>query len=396
MLPTVPRLTPLQHQHPSGASAATKIRLSILATAMVDALGGPAEFRERFSFNPITTMVPNDNFGLPPGVWTDDTSMTLCLARSLARSRNVTDGFDERDQLQAYLAWYQRGELSAIGRCFDIGGATRYALHIFQAHQNRSTEEVLRVIETCMGRDAFGGNGSLMRVLPVGLAFWRDENQARTYASRSSRTTHPSPLCVEACEVWTTAIVKVMQAVTGKNKFSKLDILEHFALYPYSNDKLREALTIPVSVSPLPAEASLAEREGYYWLRHPLLQKITAVNKQNMGAEMPELPYRIPSSDEISSTGFVLNSLVAALYCFMSTQTFEEGALMAVNMGDDADTVGAIYAGLAGVWYAETKESSRFWSQRVLAWRNALVERQLIEQVADELVAFSEGLAKST
>lgn len=395
-LPTVPRLTPLQHQHPSYASPDTKIRLSILATAMVDALGGPAEFQPRFSFDPVTTMVPNDNFHLPPGVWTDDTSMTLCLARSLARSLDADGGFDEKNQLQAYSAWFQRGELSAIGRCFDIGGSTNRALRMFQTHKDRPIEEILSIIKGSMSGNVFGGNGSLMRVLPVGLAYWRDEEKARNYAKRSSCTTHPNLMCVEACEVWTAAIVKVMQAATQTGiVFSKLDLLEHFALYPYSNDKLRQALTVPPSVTPLPAEVSPSEKEGYYWLRHPLLQKITAANKQGPDAEVAGIPYPLPSASEVPSTGFVLNSFVAALYCFMGTQTFEEGALMAVNMGDDADTVGAIYAGLAGVWYAETDKSSKFWSKKVLSWRSALVKRELVEQVADELATFSEGLVST-
>ncbi len=394
-LPTVPHLTPLQHQHPSYAPPETKIRLSILATAMVDALGGPAEFQPRFSFDPITTMVPNDNFNLPQGVWTDDTSMTLCLARSLAHSPDAVDGFDERNQLQAYSAWFQRGELSAIGRCFDIGGSTNRALRMFQTYQHQSMEEVLRFIKKSMSGNVFGGNGSLMRVLPVGLAYWRDEEKARKYARRSSCTTHPNILCVEACEVWTAAIVKVMQAATQTDgsEFSKLDLLEHFAQYPYSCDKLRQALAVPSSATPLPAEVSPSEKEGYYWFRHPLLQKITEANKHGSDTKISGIAYRMPSASQVPSTGFVLSSFVAALYCFMSTQTFEEGALMAVNMGDDADTVGAIYAGLAGVWYAETGLSNRFWSKNVLSWKNALVKRELVEQVANELTAFSGGLA---
>ncbi|KAF9446603.1 ADP-ribosylglycohydrolase [Macrolepiota fuliginosa MF-IS2] len=338
-------------------------------------------------------MIPNHNFGLPPGVWTDDTSMTLCLARSLARS---ADGFSERDQLQAYLAWSQQGELSAIGQCFDIGGATSHALSMFQAHQSQTTEEILRMIKTNMDGDMFGGNGSLMRVLPIGLAYWRDENQARAYAGRSSCTTHPNSLCVEACEVWTTAIVKIMQATAGKNELSKLDILGHFILYPYSSSKLRQALTIPTSVIPLPEGVNPTEKESYYWLHHPLLQRIAAVNKQDMSAATPGFSYPMPFAKDVPSTGYVLHSLVAALYCFISTQTFEEGALMAVNMGSDADTVGAIYGGLAGVWYAETERSNRFWSPKVLEWKDALVERGLVEQVADELVAFSESLMEKS
>jgi ADP-ribosylglycohydrolase len=362
----------------------------MLATAMVDALGGPAEFQGRFTFDPVTTMIPNENFDLEPGVWTDDTSMMLCLARSIAHSKTAKDRFDERSQLEAYLAWFHRGELSAIGRCFDIGGTINRALGMFHSDQDRPIEEILGMIRSSLGANVFSGNGSLMRVLPIGLAYWRDENQAREYANRSSCTTHPSPLCIEACEVWTMAIAKMMQAVTAGKQYSKLDVLEHFALYPYSNPELLHELAIPTFAKTLPVEVSLAEKEGYYWLHLPLLQKITRVNKGESSKEIPGLPYPMPSVEEVPSTGFVLHSLVAALYCFMSTLTFEEGALMAVNMGNDADTVGAIYAGLAGVWYAEEEPSGRFWTERVIAWKEGLVERSLVEKVASELATFSE------
>ncbi|KXN91622.1 hypothetical protein AN958_12474 [Leucoagaricus sp. SymC.cos] len=395
MLPTVPGLAPLQHQHPTYASPGVKIRHSMLATAMVDALGGPAEFQRRFTFDPVTKMIPNDNFGLEPGVWTDDTSMTLCLARSIASSKKSKDGFDEKGQLRTYLAWYHRGELSAIGRCFDIGGSTSRALTLFNAYQNRSTREILAMIKDEMGDEMFGGNGSLMRILPIGLAYWRDEDKTREYANRSSCTTHPSRLCVEACEVWATAIAKIMQATTTRKPYSKLDILEHFASYPYSHPKLRQALMVPASAAPLPTEISLAEKEGYYWLRHPLLLKITRANNGEASRRMPHIPFPLPSVLEVPSTGFVLNSLTAALYCFLSTQTFEEGALMAVNMGSDADTVGAIYGGLAGVWYAEEEPSNRFWSERVISWKDDLLERKLVEKVANELATFSERWAKN-
>ncbi|KAF5359330.1 hypothetical protein D9756_003255 [Leucocoprinus leucothites] len=392
---TMPQLTPLRNQYPSYASPQTKIRLSMLATAMVDALGGPAEFQGRFTFDPVTTMIPNDNFGLEPGVWTDDTSMALCLARSLAHSKEVHDGFDEKDQLRAYLAWFNRGELSAIGRCFDIGGTTNRALSMFDTYQGRPIKEILNIIRRNLSAIVFSGNGSLMRVLPVGLTYWGDESQARVYAGRSSCTTHPSPLCVEACEAWTVAIVKIMQATATGTQYLKLDVIEHFSSYPYSNSKLQLPLNFPKSVTPLRSEASLAEKEEYYWQHHPLLQKVSRTNKGESGKEIPGLPYPMPSVKDVPSTGYVVDSLVAALYCFMGTQTFEEGALMAVNMGSDADTVGAIYAGLAGVWYAEDVPSEKFWSKRVIEWKEKLVKRELVEQVTDELVAFSEKLTKN-
>jgi ADP-ribosylglycohydrolase len=97
----------LHKQYPIRADASTKIHTSFIATAMVDAFGGPLEFHRRFSFPLVTTMVPNKNFGLPSGIWTDNTSTTLCLSHSLATykpSSSVTKGgFDEEHQLDAYV-----------------------------------------------------------------------------------------------------------------------------------------------------------------------------------------------------------------------------------------------------------------------------------------------------
>jgi ADP-ribosylglycohydrolase len=86
---------------------------------------------------------------------------------------------------------------------------------------------------------------------------------------------------------------------------------------------------------------------------------------------------------------------VAALYCFLATETFEEGAILAVNLGSDADTVGAVYAGLAGCWYAaenDWDERGMFWTEKVYQWKDGLVRRDLVEEVAEELVAFSASL----
>jgi ADP-ribosyl-[dinitrogen reductase] hydrolase len=95
------------------------------------------------------------------------------------------------------------------------------------------------------------------------------------------------------------------------------------------------------------------------------------------------------------SSGYVLHTLVAALYTFFATSTFQEGAILVVNMGNDADTVGAVYAGLAGCWYGskcETHEGGLFWTPKVDEWMLALVKRNMVENVAEDLVLFSERL----
>jgi len=356
-------------------------------------------------------MQPNKNFALPSGVWTDDTSMTLCLARSLATyipgSSISKGGFDEKDQLDAYVNWQSKGILSATGSCFDIGNTIRHALSIYQDNppdRDGSGLAIQKIRESLSGEGS-AGNGSLMRVLPVGLAYWRDGEEAKEYARRSSMTTHPTPMCQEACAVWTGAIAKIIQE-TGPNScgnFSKLDVVKYFATFPYTNDKLRGALALPddelgeapaelpgVSPSFIPVEA----QEASYRDRHPIVRLIAKKD-----SEPPNKTHGfskiIPNARELPSSGYVLHTLVAALYCFLATETFEEGAIMAVNLGDDADTVGAVYAGLAGCWYASESDQNgagMFWTERVREWKDKLVKRELVEEVAEELVEFSASL----
>ncbi|RDB16273.1 hypothetical protein Hypma_003066 [Hypsizygus marmoreus] len=388
----------LRKQHLTLATTSTKIRLAILATAMVDALGGPPEFHKRFSFPLVTSMIPNHTFMLPPGVWTDDTSMTLCLARSLATYTPKDDsrpsvkrkgGFNEEDQLRAYADWHIKGVLSAIGRCFDIGSTILQALSLYSCStiDGLSIQDVLFRIEADLSGENCAGNGSLMRILPVGLAYWQDEKVARAYARRSSMTTHPNLLCQEACEVWTGAIVQIMQANYSRDEeFTKLNLIKYIAEFPYTCTKLREALALPTGIPHCPA--SKDDQESHYWVHHPILRRIskTPSMKRKGGYSIA-----LPSEDDLPSSGYVLHTLVAALYCFLATETFEEGAIMAVNLGSDADTVGAVYGGMAGTWYSGEKgeDDGMFWSSRVRDWREKLVKRDLVEEIADELAEFS-------
>ncbi|KAK0204671.1 ADP-ribosylation/Crystallin J1 [Desarmillaria ectypa] len=350
---------PLYLQNATKAAPEMKIRASILATALVDALGGPAEFHTRFSFDVVDSMLPNANFSLPPGVWTDDTSMALCLARSLAtyRSNDATPagGFDECHQLAAYTEWWKRGVLSATGKCFDIGNTVRRALTIYSSNL---TKEPLRHIQNQLSGEFSCGNGSLMRVIPIGLAYWYDETQARDYARRSSTTTHPNELCKEACEVWTGAICKIMASTTASEgpDITKLELLSYFASFPYS---------------------------------HPKLQYEFEANDS-------KLPLYLPQPKTLPSSGYVVDTLIAALYCFFCTNTFEQGAIVAVNLGNDTDTVGAVYGGLAGCWYGTelSSASDTFWSTKVAKWYESLVRKDVISEVSEALVKFSKGLVE--
>ncbi|CAK5272740.1 unnamed protein product [Mycena citricolor] len=413
-------MLPLHAQALVGAPAATKIRLSLLASAMCDALGGPAEFYARFSFPFIAHMEPNDNFHLPPGVWTDDTSMALALARSIATSAS---GFDEADQLDAYFRWWDAGELSVTGVCFDIGNTIQRALVLYmqelgsmgQEHggipsqqagesmrdsspsgRMKCAQAALRKIARDLKAPVFGGNGSLMRVLPVGLAYWRsDLLEVADLAKRSSVTTHPNPVCAEACAVWSQCIALVMQNATVENgMMTKLDVLHHFASFEYNTPALEQALSsIPPPASESRAPADL---EAHYKMHHPIarLAKEMQQAAAECGPASVDLKSQIlailPEPSVLPSSGYVVHTLCAALYAFLATSTFESGALLVTNMGDDADTVAAVYGGLAGVWYASDGDHTDglFWTPLVREWMDVLVKKDLLETVAEELIQF--------
>lgn len=399
----------LHAQLPTKSSVATKIRLSLLGTAMVDALGAPAEFQARGSFPFISTMEPNKNFDLPPGIWTDDTSMMLCLAKSISTFKETRDspymgGFDEGDQLRLYSRWKNEGYLSAIGRCFDIGNTISRALAIYSRHQDR-VDEALHLIRSELSDESTGsGNGSLMRVLPIGLAYWRDESRLKQFGRRSSETTHPAALPIEICQLWCCLIALVLEKATQPDlrlpdstepPFSKLTLLEYISRYPYVHHSLNVALTLPYALPPRPEGEP--EREEYYSRHHPLFRLITESQSEPLPkSNKTPLPYHIPDEETLKSSGYVLDTLISALYCFFATKTFEEGALMAVNLGGDADTVGAVYAGLAAVWYAGSEGRPEaegvFWTKRVREWRRSLVSRDMIDAVADALVGWEEKL----
>jgi ADP-ribosylglycohydrolase len=273
-----------------------RYRGALLGLAAGDALGTTLEFKAPGTFKPITNMIGGGPFGLKPGQWTDDTSMALCLAESLIEKR----GFDPKDQMDRYCRWWREGHLSSTGTCFDIGVTVRNSLKSY-----------LRSGEPFAGStDPFtAGNGSLMRLSPVPLAFRRNIDLAIHNAGESSRTTHAAPTAVGACRYFAGLL---LGALEGR---SKEELLSSF-FYPG------------------------LERD--YWHRQPLPPEI---------AEIAGGSFKLKAPPAIKGSGFVVRSLEAALWAFYHSDSFRDGALLAVNLGDDADTTGAIYGQLAGAYY---------------------------------------------
>jgi ADP-ribosyl-[dinitrogen reductase] hydrolase len=301
-----------------------RYRGALLGLATGDAVGTTLEFKSPGSFAPIEDMAGGGPFRLAPGQWTDDTSMALCLAESLAERQ----GFDPVDQLERYVRWYREGHLSSTGRCFDIGNATREALLRFE-----KTREPY-----CGSADPMSvGNGSIMRLAPVPLFYARKPREASERAGESSRTTHGAAACIDACRYFGALLVGAVNGV-GKDEL----LSERY--------------------SPVPG----------YWEEHPL------------GAEIDEIAagsFKRREPPEIRGSGYVVKSLEAALWAFHRSDSFREGCLLAVNLGDDADTTGAVYGQLAGAFYGERGIPE--------SWLARLAHRQLIESLAERLFALS-------
>ena len=242
---------------------------SFLGLAIGDALGAPVEFKEPGEFEPVTGYRHSYVWQTPPGYWTDDTSMAICLAECIVERNTV----DPKDLLERFGRWYKLGENSSTGRCFDIGNTTR-----------TNIEAYLKKGQTVAPNLHYqSGNGGIMRLSPVAITWWHNIRWAAQMAEVQSVTTHGSLECVTCARELTEWLVK---AINGDQVHAQLN-------------------------------ASLA---------------------------------RLPAAS-ISNSGRAQDTLLAAKWCVATTDSFESAVLKAVNLGGDADTIGAVTGQLAGAVY---------------------------------------------
>lgn len=254
-----------------------------------DALGGPLEFKDRDTRPLLTEMAEIKHFDLPPGSWSDDTSMMLCIAESLTVSGRGEQ--DRVDQLNRFTEWWRNGHNSVNGECFDIGGTVKTALRRFKFYK-----EPVALTDDEM----FQGNGSLMRLAPVPMMFWYDVERAGIESALSSETTHANSLCKDICKLFGKMVA---HAIQGVNKERILATDRTSTEY--------DALLVPIL----------------------------------------EQAYRSKRRDEIQSSGWALHTIETVLWAFANTDNFEDGLILVINLAGDADTNGAIYGMLAGAHY---------------------------------------------
>jgi ADP-ribosyl-[dinitrogen reductase] hydrolase len=273
-------------------------RGTLLGLAVGDALGAAVEFSLPGMCEPVTGFRAGGPHGLGPGEWTDDTSMALALAASIAEV-----GWDLDDQAQRYVRWWRHGHYSVNGRCFDIGLTVRDALSRFEITGDARS--------SASKSESTSGNGSIMRLAPVPIRFGHlfpdHVSDLAVLAAESSLPTHASPQCLSACRYLALVLAALMHGVD------------------------REEVLDP-DWEPLQRQQSAQSL-------HPAIEEVAARS------------FRHRSPPVIAGSGYVVRSLEAALWAFHNAADFREAVLKAVNLGDDADTTGAVCGQLAGAYW---------------------------------------------
>lgn len=278
----------------------------IFGHCVADALGVPVEFCSRGSLaqDPVVDMRGYGSYNQPAGTWSDDTSMTLCLLDSL------THGLDCGDIMEKFFLWLEEARYTPYGEVFDVGKTCRESVSRYLA----GTPPLL-----CGGTSELeNGNGSLMRILPLAFYLYArfgadffDREEAVRAIHDVSALTHAHPRSKIACGIY----VSIAGMLIG-------------------GEELRQAIRRGVdrAWAYYSQSAGFAEELKHYArLRSP---------------DFADTPER-----EIGSSGYVVDTLEAALWCLLNTDSYPACVLKAVNLGEDTDTTGAVAGGLAGLYY---------------------------------------------
>lgn len=277
-----------------------KIQGGIWGAVTGDAMGVPVEFtsRENCRDFPVTTMRGFGTHSQPVGTWSDDSSLLLCTVEALSEPE-----YDAAKLAGLFLNWRQYGYMTPHGNVFDIGIATTKAL---TRYENGTPPE-----ESGGNGERDNGNGSLMRILPAAIRYAGAPIEEMLFmAHRISAITHRHIRSQMACGLY---CLMAKALLTG--------------------------------MTPPKAYRYMIEQGQQYYNAAPFNTKMPAYARVFSGS-LPALP-----ESEIKSSGYVIDTLEASLWCLLNSKTFEETVLKAVNLGDDTDTTGCVAGGLAGIYY---------------------------------------------
>lgn len=299
-------------------TTADKIRGGIFGLAVGDALGVPVEFCERWQRedDPVVDMRGYGIHGQPVGTWSDDTSLALALLDGL--EDGPTDEVNYDGIMSRFCGWLEKGDYTPFGEVFDVGMATRKAIRRYKS----GTEPLL-----CGGTsERDNGNGSLMRILPI--AFYLADRFAGEL--RSGRFA-PTEAMME--------IIHNVSALTHGHARSQM-ACGIYVLIALRIRTREESLDESI-------KQGVAAAKAYYENRPEFASEMASFKRFFNGSLSNVAP------ENIKSSGYVVDTLEAAIWSLLTTDSYRNAVLKAVNLGSDTDTVGAVTGGLAGLFYGE-------------------------------------------
>ena len=285
------------------------IKSGLIGMAIGDALGVPVEFkrREAIAQNPITDMIEYGTHNQPAGTWSDDSSLAFCLAELLCKEYNL------KNLANNFVSWKERAYWTPHDKVFDIGIATSTAIHDLY----KGVDPIL-----AGGTDErSNGNGSLMRILP--LVFYVKDmtiDERFKHIKEVSSLTHGHVRSVFSCFIYIELLIELLKG----------------------NEKMIAFKNMQTTVN-------------QFWKERDIISE-EEVNKFHRILCNPIHDYEIKPihefiENEIYSSGYVLHTIEASIWCFLKTNSYQEAVLKAVNLGEDTDTTGCVTGGLAGIYY---------------------------------------------
>ena len=307
-----------------------KIYNTLYGAIVADALGVPVEFKDReyLKQNPVTDMIGYGTYNLPKGSWSDDSSMMLCLADSIGK----TEGLVPEDIMKNFSSWFNESQFTPDNNIFDIGGSCRKSIMNYL--------QGVPAVDCGQKSELDNGNGSLMRIAPLPLYLYQiytedtmDFEISYDYIHKVSSLTHAHSISLIGCDIYCAIIIELYK---GSNK----------------EDVLKIALP----------------KIGKYVKEHPEYE--TALKKY---ARIFHQSFKDIPENEIKSSGYIVDTLEAALWCFLNTDSYRDCVLKAVNLGSDTDTVACVAGSIAGLYYGNIPQE----------WIDSLRNKKLIDRIID-------------
>ena len=311
-----------------------KIRNTLYGAIVADALGVPVEFKDRgyLKKNPVTDMIGYGTYNLPKGSWSDDSSMTLCLAESIGRLK----GIDYADVMKNFYDWFKHSKFTPDHHVFDIGRTCHTAIMNFR--------QGIEPVDCGLTDEQSNGNGSLMRISPLPLYLFQQfgedamsKEEAFEIIHNVSRLTHGHKISLIGCDIYCSVMIEIL------NGTKKEEVLQRA----------------------LPKIGEYVRHNSNY---APALAKYDRITHMSFAGL---------SEDKIKSSGYVVDTLEAALWCFLTTENYRDCVLKAVNLGSDTDTVACVVGSIAGLYYGEIPE----------AWIASVRNKKFVDKVIEKFTS---------